>query len=1323
MARQVVYFERCGTARHGAVICLAGNDEVYAFKQRRQALALLVQESDKAREARVKLFESEIAQLAAEMDYRHSEEVLAICTKSGPSYEGPKLPIDDQDLYDSEIEEHEAFLKHFITDKNEKQTGQASSSKGPILADARKSKSLGELNGIPILNLGDVVEAPGPFGWSMRKGGKDIPIMEPITEEAEPVDMLQFSQADIHNEVEFWKKYVYCYILGANPPWEIIEDYVYQVWQEFKIDRVSFMDNGIFLVRLQSSECKEALLSSGYYMFDNKPIVIKPWNVDVELVKAKVDVVPVLIKMAGIPLKFWGDCLPKIAGLVGKFVNKDKATEDRVRLSQARVMAELQVDQALPDKVKFLDETGKVVEVRVEYEWLPVTCSLCKGMGHVKEKCRKSTQKPRVKAVQNKPQKVWRPVQKAQVTPPVTEPQNQLFTPEVFPPLVRTVKSTPARTIMRMNKQGGPVGARGTGSVGPFTFIEALNKLATPKESNFLKNVAGSCSLPWLWLGYFNTVLSPVERLGGNSTKVEMEQFQDCVSICCMEDVQATGALFTWSNKQDPVDRVYSRLDRAMGNLEWVEEFDDYWAHFHPPGLFDHSPCTLSDRKSGLQVVLLENIQKELVNKPGNTDLMQQEHDVAQELKELLAARDNFLVQKAKIQWSLEGDINTAFFHNSIRKRMIQNKVLSIEDQNGIVCTDGEQIQQAVLSYYMELLGSQTSTVPVNVHVVRRGKCCTESHWEALNRPVTADEVKKALFSIPKDKSPGLDGYTSQFFRDSWDLTGGDVTAAILNFFATGKLLNEMNATLITLIPKVDRPVSVKHFRPIACCNVIYQTISKILCSRVAGILPDIISNNKGAFVQGKSILENILICQDLKAYDTIEWGFLDQMLSALNFPEKTRQLIMTCVTSTSFSLNLNGALFGYFKGKRGLRQGDPISLLLFTICMEYLTRVLDYATYKWTFRFHPLCKVLRLNHLLFADDLLLFCKGDTQSIMLLLRAFSTFSATSGLKVNAAKSKVVFRGVPESMRAEILQISCFKEGDLPFKYLWIPIQAGRLTKLDSNILVERVVARIRSIGARKLSYAGRLTLVNSVLNTLHNYWGSIFLIPKAVRAPLIAWDRVCCRKQEGGLGVIKGENWNIASVGKLVNLLYTNADRLWVQWVHHIYLKDQEWHNYVPPTDSNWNWRNICKVKGLMSSGYVNNHWIHDPKGYSIKSGYGLLQGGHPSVGWYKDVWDAWCKYGEQIKNQLEQWLQIQLDPNCMGIYMLQQRVCRMALAAFWCCLWIERNSCRMEQRLKCPERLVQEIKRLLRARIQLKLAGGVRLQDKNWLQKLDIIV
>ncbi|XP_074296337.1 uncharacterized protein LOC141626386 [Silene latifolia] len=117
---------------------------------------------------------------------------------------------------------------------------------------------------------------------------------------------------------------------------------------------------------------------------------------------------------------------------------------------------------------------------------------------------------------------------------------------------------------------------------------------------NFLKGVAQSCTEPWLWMGDFNTVLSPIERLGGSTTDAEMEHFQECVSLCCMEDLAATGALFTWSNKQDPVDRVYSRLDRALGNTEWIDKFGDLVPHFHPEGLFDHCPCTLVDRKTDL---------------------------------------------------------------------------------------------------------------------------------------------------------------------------------------------------------------------------------------------------------------------------------------------------------------------------------------------------------------------------------------------------------------------------------------------------------------------------------------------------------------------------------------------------------------------------------------------------------------------------------------------------------------------------------------------------------------------------------------------------
>ncbi|XP_074290306.1 uncharacterized protein LOC141617036 [Silene latifolia] len=186
-----------------------------------------------------------------------------------------------------------------------------------------------------------------------------------------------------------------------------------------------------------------------------------------------------------------------------------------------------------------------------------------------------------------------------------------------------------------------------------------------------------------------------------------------------------------------------------------------------------------------------------------------------------MTARDSFLIQKAKVQWSLEGDLNTAYFYNSIKRRVLQNKVMSIEDKDGRVCTEGTQIQKAFLDYYKELLGSQKSIILVNVKVVRKGNCCTLAHWEILDRAVTTEEVTKHLLSIPKDKSPGPDGYTSQFYRDAWEIVGNEVCADVFSLIV-------------------------------------------IMCARLAEVLPDIIRRNQGAFIQGNSILENILICQDL---------------------------------------------------------------------------------------------------------------------------------------------------------------------------------------------------------------------------------------------------------------------------------------------------------------------------------------------------------------------------------------------------------------------------------------------------------------------------
>ncbi|XP_074293416.1 uncharacterized protein LOC141620447 [Silene latifolia] len=354
----------------------------------------------------------------------------------------------------------------------------------------------------------------------------------------------------------------------------------------------------------------------------------------------------------------------------------DDATSDKIRLSYARVMVEVPFNQKLVDKIRFLDESGHLVMVNVEYEWNPISCTSCNGIGHDMSQCRKPIPKrSKVQQPKPKPKQIWRPVQKAQ--PAETAESPPALTPDMFPSLsmVRstpTAKATPAKQIMWVSRQENMVGVRLSGKFSKYTFLDALNGSATPRvrvensgkdpPNQFLNygsqyihmlvhskldnkkflltmiyafNDLMERTILWKFLkdtneeglaeavqrnmkalerlvdstdvvAYndlvyiardFNTVLSPIERFGGNTTDAEMEHFQECVSLCEMEDIKATETLFTWSNKQAPTYRVYSRLDRAMCNPEWMRLYGEYMAHFHPERMFDHCPCTIVDRK------------------------------------------------------------------------------------------------------------------------------------------------------------------------------------------------------------------------------------------------------------------------------------------------------------------------------------------------------------------------------------------------------------------------------------------------------------------------------------------------------------------------------------------------------------------------------------------------------------------------------------------------------------------------------------------------------------------------------------------------------
>ena len=262
----------------------------------------------------------------------------------------------------------------------------------------------------------------------------------------------------------------------------------------------------------------------------------------------------------------------------------------------------------------------------------------------------------------------------------------------------------------------------------------------------------------------------------------------------------------------------------------------------------------------------------------------------------------------------------------------------------------------------------------------------------------------------------------------------------------------------------------------------------------------------------------------------------------------------MACVTNVEFSLHINGRVHGSFPGKRGLRQGDPLSPLLFVLAMEYFSRLMKQASSLPQIGYHPHCRTLALTHLMFADDLILFGKANLPTIQIIKEALQRFSLSVSLEANLHKSQIFLGGCSPSLRNQCLRTSGFQEGTLPMFYLGIPITSGRLSKLECSTLVEKIAARIHTWATRNLSFAGLAMLINSIIFGMFNYWASIFLLPQNVldklttlcrnylwggseeytRVPPISWATTCQAKKNGGAGIKDFVNWNKATIAKLV---------------------------------------------------------------------------------------------------------------------------------------------------------------------------------------------
>ncbi|KAJ0800754.1 putative RNA-directed DNA polymerase [Helianthus annuus] len=807
---------------------------------------------------------------------------------------------------------------------------------------------------------------------------------------------------------------------------------------------------------------------------------------------------------------------------------------------------------------------------------------------------------------------------------------------------------------------------------------------------------------PWVVMGDFNSALNLEDSLYGSSKQsIGMREFDECVHQADLIDINAHGSQYTWNQKPKSGAGLLKKIDRIMGNVTFIDQYPSAYAMFHPFRVSDHTPCFLkmlsnngyrprpfkfpnfivtkpafkdsvkSEWEKNVEGVTMLSVVKKLRNlkpklrkilfdqgnlhvkvndlrkklddihvqvdqNPLDSHLRQLEAQCLQEFQSAAYDEECFLKQKSKVEWLCAGDSNTKFFHNTVKVKNARTKIYSVMDSLGNRY-EGEDVADAMVSHYMNFLGIEIPVQRLNSENLFTNVLSSDVA-DRMIRQVTREEVKQAMFSIGEDKAPGPDGYTSAFFKHAWDVVGNEVTNVVLQFFENGKLLNQVNHTILALIPKKEVPDSVVDYRPISCCNVLYKCISKILTYRLKPCLGVLVSINQSAFVLGRKISDNILLTQELmhnyhlnrgparcafkidiqKAYGTVNWDFLELILTRFGFHQKMVKWIMTCVTTVSYSVSINGNLHGYFKGKRGLRQGDPMSPYLFTLIMEVLSLLLRQAANN-SYKYHALCAKEKIINVSFADDLFIFVHGDVVSVRKIKKALEIFTNISELAPSPAKSTVFFCNVPPSIRQEILDIIPFQEGSLPVRYLGVPLISSRLLYKDCEVLIQRMEKKIVNWVTKSLSFAGRLQLINSVLSSMHIYWASVFVIPARVISELekrirrflwnagsdgrirakVAWKDVCLPKDEGGLGIRNISDVNKSLMANHIWSIISNRESIWVRWIHNYKLKGRSLWEVPCRGSMSWGWRKILSIRSIirphiwssLKSGLQTNVW------------------------------------------------------------------------------------------------------------------------------------
>eukprot|EP00253_Pinus_taeda_P030816 PITA_30816 len=710
----------------------------------------------------------------------------------------------------------------------------------------------------------------------------------------------------------------------------------------------------------------------------------------------------------------------------------------------------------------------------------------------------------------------------------------------------------------------------------------------------------------------------------GHSAQVDT--FSDTISNLLEEhhwvDMPTARLQHTWSNNRSGLQSLARRLDRFLLKEPQYNRLPRITQWVSSGGISDHRPIFLEtvdtyNKTKGpfkfnstwlkdpsyIQLAHQKRIRDDHTVKEAerfiatfedstegifpNVRSKEQYNSLVAKRSQILKDREASWRLRSRAIWLTEGDDNTCFYHKFSNGRKAINTIWELRDEQNQLISSQRNLARLAINHFKGIYSAPREANILEIMRVAENfpRFVLQEEPVDLTKEVTIDELEATIKWFKKDRSPGPDGWTIEFYIAFLDILGNDLLRIIEHCRRNGKIPSAIKSTFIALILKANHPTTFDDFRPISLCNCLYKIISKIIANRLKPILSRHISPEKFAFLNHRQIHETIATAQELlhslhikkqkglilkvdlsKAFNRANWLYLRLLLTHLCFPHIFIKWIMSCITDVAYNVLLNGEATSFFTSARGLRQGCPLSPLLFLLIMEGLSRLISSARDRNQIIGINISDNFYLTHLLFVDDILIFlngCIGDTASLQ---HIFALFQQATGMQINESKSTITAVGCSQqesayaSCRYPFISLSLADD----IKYLGYRLKPLGYRIADWTWLIAKVEKRLLVWYHGYLTRVGRLTLIKAVIEATPVYWMTLAWIPCGILNRLqnicarflwkghhigkqfawVKWVTIARPKHWGGWGIKNLDLFAKALAAKLGwNLLTT--DSLW----------------------------------------------------------------------------------------------------------------------------------------------------------------------------------